>query len=114
MQLVVADLVQQDDIVHDRMQVLLDEDIAVALDDLVYALLVFKGTRHDDQTERLGQLVGVPRTVFPDQPVGGADGLVMVFQHVTHPASRLLLIFFRRIFLVAPLGRRHRPPEWRA
>ena len=58
MKLFVADLVQNVYIFHYRMQVLLDEDIAVALDDLVYALLVFEGTRHDDQTERLGQLVG--------------------------------------------------------
>lgn len=76
-----ADLMEQNNVVHHGVEMFIDEDIAVSFNDHVCAFLTGEITGHYDQPQLPCNLVGISRAALPHNTVGLLNGFLHSNQH---------------------------------
>lgn len=80
-----ADFVEQHDVVHDRMQIFIDEDVSVSLNHHVRAFLAGEVAGHYDQPQLVCDSVCIPCPALAHDPVCFLDSFICSNKHGNTP-----------------------------
>ena len=76
-----SDLMEQNNVVHNGVKMLVDENILVAFNDYIRAFLTGEITGHNDQPQLPRNPVSVPCAALPHNTVGLLNGFLGSNQH---------------------------------